>query len=319
MSATETVIHTVNPATGETVESYELTPEHELERTLERAAAAFGRWRREPVQVRSRALLALAAALEAGREDYARLITAEMGKPLAEARAEIDKCQWVCEHYAHEGAALLGDIDVPTGASASYVQFAPLGPVLAIMPWNYPFWQVLRFAAPALMAGNPVVLKHASNVTGSSLALADLAARANLPEGLLQAVIVPGPATARLIADPRIAAVTLTGSDAVGAQVGALCGQHLKKAVLELGGSDAFVVLADADVERAAAVAVRARFQNAGQSCIAAKRFIVVDAVAEQFEQAFAAGTRALVVGDPLDERTDMGPMARADLRDELA
>jgi acyl-CoA reductase-like NAD-dependent aldehyde dehydrogenase len=320
MSAIDTgTIQTVDPATGQTVASYDITSDTELDAILDRSVAAFAGWRRTPIDTRAQALLAIAGHLAHGREEYAQLITLEMGKPIAEARAEIDKCKWVCEHYAREGAGLLAAIDVATDASASYVQFAPLGPVLAIMPWNYPFWQVLRFAAPALMAGNPVVLKHASNVTGSSLALAELAARASLPDGLLQSVVVPGTSTDRLIADRRIAAVTLTGSDAVGAQVGALCGRHLKKAVLELGGSDAFVVLADADVERAAHVAVRARFQNAGQSCIAAKRFIVVDAVADRFEEAFAAGASALVVGDPQDEATDMGPMARADLRDELA
>ncbi len=313
------VLRSVDPATRLEIATYPATDDAALERVLENAAAAFRSWRSAPVSERADALRAIAARLRAEREPYARLITAEMGKPIGEARAEIDKCAWVCEYYAEAGPGFLADEDVEADADANYVQFPPLGVVLAIMPWNYPFWQVMRFAAPALMAGNTVVLKHAANVSGCGLAVADAVTGAGLPDHLLQTILVRGAETEKVIADPRIAAVTLTGSEEVGMTVGATCGRHLKKAVLELGGSDGFVVLADADLEQAAKVAVRARFQNVGQSCIAAKRFIVVDAVAEEFEQRFAAAAAELRLGDPSEEATDLGPMARVDLRDELA
>lgn len=317
--ASSAVLRSIDPATGALLAEHPVISDRQLDAALDAAVAAFQGWRRTPVAERAAALRALGAQLRAERERHARLITAEMGKPIAEARAELEKCAWACDHYADEGPRYLAAERVAADAAETYVQFPPLGVVLAIMPWNYPFWQVMRFAAPALMAGNAVVLKHAANVTGCALAVSEAAAAAGLPDDLLQAIVLPGAATETVIADRRVAAVTLTGSEQVGMRVGAACGRSLKKSVLELGGSDAFVVLHDADVARAAEVAVRARFQNGGQSCIAAKRFVIVDAVAEEFEARFVAGAAALRVGDPADEATELGPMARADLRDELA
>jgi succinate-semialdehyde dehydrogenase/glutarate-semialdehyde dehydrogenase len=237
---------------------------------------------------------------------------------IGEARAEVDKSAWACEYYAEHGAMHLAPAPVSTEWQDTYVQFTPLGVVLAVMPWNYPVWQVIRAAAPAWMAGNAVVLKHASNVTGSALALGRLVKAAVGEVNPLEVVVVHAGRVADLIGDRRVAAVTLTGSEQVGVKVASACAQHLKKSVLELGGSDPFVVLSDADVQAAARAAVSARFLNAGQSCIAGKRFIVAEPVADQFAEAFAAGAQALRMGDPTDETTDLGPMARRDLRDEL-
>ncbi|MEA2303584.1 MAG: succinate-semialdehyde dehydrogenase / glutarate-semialdehyde dehydrogenase [Solirubrobacteraceae bacterium] len=309
----------INPATGEVVAEHPVDTASRVEEALHRAHAAQRSWRTASLETRADGLRAIARELRASRQEAATLMTVEMGKPIRQALAEVDKCVWVCEHYADHGAATLAAEPVATEWQDSYVQFEPLGVVLAIMPWNYPFWQVMRAAVPAFLAGNTVVLKHASNVTGSALLLAGIVARAGVPEGLLETVVLPSSAVEPLIGDGRIAAVTLTGSDAVGVRVATICAQHLKPSVLELGGSDPFVVLEDADVADAAATAVNARFQNVGQSCIAGKRFIVVDAVAEEFEARFAEGARALRVGDPLNEATDLGPMARTDLRDELA
>jgi len=241
-----------------------------------------------------------------------------MGKPIAEAEAELDKCAWNCEFYAERAEGFLADEPVQTGAAASWVAYQPLGVVLAVMPWNYPFWQVLRFAAPALMAGDGALLKHSPNVPGCALAIEDLLGRAGFPAGLFRTLLVGDASvaetTGRLLADPRVAAATLTGSERAGAAVGTAAGRALKKCVLELGGSDPFLVLADADLELAAEAAARARFLNAGQSCIAAKRFIVEEPVADEFEQRFAAAAAALPVGDPLERTTRIGPLARADL-----
>ncbi len=245
-------------------------------------------------------------------------MTAEMGKTVAEARAEIDKCVWVMEHYAQQADEYLAPDSVETDWTASYIQYPPMGTLLAVMPWNYPFWQVCRAAAPALAAGNTVVLKHASNVTGCALALGEAVARSDVPDGLLEVLVAPSAAVPALIADPRIAAVTFTGSDAAGRAVAIECARNLKKSVLELGGSDAFIVLADADLEAAVSVGARPRFQNAGQSCIAAKRFLVAEQIADAFEEAFAAAADALELGDPR-QAVDLGPVARVDLRDELA
>jgi acyl-CoA reductase-like NAD-dependent aldehyde dehydrogenase len=241
-----------------------------------------------------------------------------MGKPIVEAEAEIEKCAWACDFYADNAQRFLADEAVKTHGTDSYVSFLPLGVVFALMPWNYPYWQVFRFAAAALMAGNTIVLKHASNVSMAALEIERLCRESGLPEGVFRTVLVPGAETARLIADPRIAAVTLTGSDGAGVAVGGASGRALKRSVLELGGSDAFIVLEDADLDAAAQTAVRARFQNTGQSCIAAKRFIVVEAVADAFEQKFVEAAAQLKVGDPLERETRIGPMPRADLRDDL-
>jgi succinate-semialdehyde dehydrogenase/glutarate-semialdehyde dehydrogenase len=323
MMAAETGrLASVNPATGEVLASFEEHPPAELDRALAEADAAQRAWRRRSFGERSRVLLGAARLLRRRRSEYARLATLEMGKPVAEAEAEIDKCAWNCEFYAEQGERLLADEPVRTQAQASYVAYQPLGVVLAIMPWNFPFWQVLRFAAPALMAGNGALLKHSPNVPQCALAIERLLAEAGAPAGLFRTLLVGegsvGEATERLVADPRLRAVTLTGSERAGAAVGSAAGRSLKKCVLELGGSDPFIVLADADLSNLAEQAVRARFSNAGQSCIAAKRFIVERTVAEEFEQRLVDATAALAVGAPLDPATRVGPLARADLRDAL-
>jgi len=248
----------------------------------------------------------------------ARIAVLEMGKSITEAEAEVEKCAWNCDFFAENAESFLRDEKVASNASESYVAFRPLGVVLAIMPWNFPYWQVFRFAAPTLMAGNTSVLKHASNVSRVALEIERIFQEAGLPQGVLRTVLVPGSETGRLIEDSRIAAVTLTGSEAAGVEVAATSGHVLKKTVLELGGSDPFIVLEDADLDEAAQVAVTARFQNNGQSCIAAKRFIVVDSVAEAFEQKFVANTAKLKVGDPLEYDTRIGPLARKDLQETL-
>ena len=311
-------MQSVNPATGETLERFEETSAPELERSLDRAQAAFHEWRRLPFATRAQALQKAAGLLRARKTDYARVMALEMGKPIAQGESEVDKCAWVCEYYAEHAEAFLAPQPRETDASLSYVRFDPLGPVLAVMPWNFPFWQVFRFAAPALMAGNTAVLKHASNVPRCALAIEATLRDAGVPHGVFTTLLVGSPAVAGLIADRRIAAVTLTGSDRAGSQVGERAGREIKKAVLELGGSDPFIVLADADVPAAARTAADARLVNSGQSCIAAKRFIVVDAVAEPFLARFVEELRSRTVGDPLERATQVGPQARVDLRDAL-
>lgn len=303
-----------NPATGETFARYDLHTPAEIDAMLDRAARAQRDWRWSGADTRTALLNRLAAGLLAERDTLAALITAEMGKPLAEARAEVEKCALNCTFYADHAAAMLADAPVP-GVPDVLIAHEPLGVVLAIMPWNYPLWQVVRFLAPALAAGNGVILKHAANVPGCALALERLVVAAGVPDGLFASVRIEPDAVASLIADRRIAAVTLTGSTEVGAIVAGQAGAALKKQVLELGGSDPFVVLADADIDHAARMAVAARFTNAGQSCVNAKRFIVADAVADRFVEAFAAGACALVLGDPTAAATTLGPLARANLR----
>jgi succinate-semialdehyde dehydrogenase/glutarate-semialdehyde dehydrogenase len=313
------IFRSVNPATGETFSTYEETSSAEITRAASSARAAFLKWRDSPFSERRTVLKALAAGLKANRTRYARLITAEMGKPIRQAEAEIDKCAACCEFYAEHGEKMLKDeIVAAANTGRSFVSFRPLGVVLAIMPWNFPFWQAFRFLAPALMAGNGALLKHAGNVCGSALAIEDVVKRADAPEGLFRALLIPAEKAATLIADPNIAAVTLTGSTDAGRAVAAAAGKNLKKCVLELGGSDPYVVLNDADLELAATVCVQSRTLNTGQSCIAAKRFVVDDAVYDAFEQLFVEKMRALKTGDPSDPDNAMGPLARPDLRDEL-
>jgi len=312
------MIHSINPATGETLASF---PNHDaasVERTLAAAAAAQRVWREQAVQQRVGLLTALARVLRLHKADYARLITLEMGKPLTEAIGEIEKCAVTCEYYALHAPAFLDDEVVASNATDSRIVYDPLGILLAVMPWNYPFWQVMRAAVPAMAAGNGVVLKHAGNVPQCALALASLFAEAGAPAGLFGLLLIDSSAVRAVIEDPRIAAVTFTGSTPVGRAIAAQAGNALKKQVLELGGSDPFIVLADADVQAAAKAAVKARFQNTGQSCISSKRFIVEDAVADEFSSAMCELTAKLVVGDPLVAGTEIGPMARANLRDEL-
>lgn len=311
-------IASVNPATEEVLATFDEHSPQQVEAALERAWEAYRDWRRLPIERRGELMRAAARRLRQEKDRYARLITLEMGKPIVEAEAEVLKCAWNCEYFADNADRFLAPEEVETNASHSYVQFVPLGPVLAIMPWNFPFWQVFRAAAPALMAGNTMLLKHASNVPQCALAIEEVFREAGLPEGVFQALLVPAATVEGIIADDRVRAVTLTGSDVTGAKVAAAAGQHLKKTVLELGGSDPFIVLADADLEEAAKVGARARNQNTGQSCIAAKRFIVEEPVAERFSELFVEAVKALKVGDPLDPTTNIGPLARGDLRDDL-
>jgi succinate-semialdehyde dehydrogenase/glutarate-semialdehyde dehydrogenase len=311
-------LQSINPATGEVLEVVPETSGDDVERILAAAHAAFLEWRGAPFAVRARHMREAAAVLRARRERYARAMTLEMGKPIAQAEAEVDKCAWACQFYAEHAEAMLAEQPRQTDASDSYIRFDPLGPVLAVMPWNFPFWQVFRFAAPALMAGNVAVLKHASSVPRCALAVAEVFHDAGFPHGVFSVVLVGASAVGALVRDPRIVAVTLTGSDRAGRMLAEQAGREIKKAVLELGGSDPFVVLEDADLGAAARTAADARLVNSGQSCIAAKRFIVVEAVADPFIARFADELRSRRVGDPLDRETQVGPLARIDLRDAL-
>jgi acyl-CoA reductase-like NAD-dependent aldehyde dehydrogenase len=311
-------LESIDPSSGELVEEFAVMGEAQVDAAVEQAHRAFPGWRDRGFAQRAASMRRAATVLRDGVERYAGTITREMGKTFAESRAEVEKCAFCCDHYAEHAEEFLADIPMPSDSPHSFVAFAPIGAVLAVMPWNFPLWQVFRFAAPGLMAGNTAVLKHASNVSRCALDIEDVFRQAGFPGGVFRTLLIPGGAVERVIADPRIRAVTLTGSDATGSRVAAAAGEHLKKTVLELGGSDAFVVLHDADLEEAARVGAKSRFQNCGQSCIAAKRFIVVDAVADEYEQRLVEQARALRVGDPRDERTQMGPMAREDLRESL-
>jgi acyl-CoA reductase-like NAD-dependent aldehyde dehydrogenase len=318
MSTTLSPITSVNPATEEVLARFDPYTPEEVDRALDEAQDAFSAWRVRSIAERAVPMRRLSALLRERADRYGRLISIEMGKPITEAKAEIEKCAFGCEHYAESAARYLADEVVETTARRSLVAFEPLGIVLAVMPWNFPFWQVFRFGAPALMAGNAAILKHASNVPQCALAIEEVVREAGFPEGLLRTVLVSGSQIEPVIADPRIRAVTLTGSSDTGSRIAELAGRALKKSVLELGGSDPYIVLADADLDAAAKVGARARNQNTGQSCIAAKRFIALEPIAADFEKRFAAEVEALRMGDPLDPKTQIGPLARADLRDTL-
>jgi succinate-semialdehyde dehydrogenase / glutarate-semialdehyde dehydrogenase len=315
-------VTTVDPSTGQPLAAYEETTVEELDGLLARAHSAAEGWRRTPPTERADGLRRLATALRERQEELAWLATKEMGKPLLESRAEVEKCARTCEWYADHAPAFLEPEEVVTEALRSFVVPVPLGVLLAIMPWNFPYWQVVRALAPALASGNVVVLKHAPSTTGCALALAEVADLAGLPSSTLSVLVVSPERTpdftASVIHDDRVAAVTLTGSTRAGRSVAAVAGQALKKTVLELGGSDAFVVLADADLEAAAAWAARSRFQNTGQSCIAAKRIVVQEQVADAFSEKLVQYVRALRLGDPTDDGVTVGPLAREDLRDAV-
>jgi succinate-semialdehyde dehydrogenase / glutarate-semialdehyde dehydrogenase len=311
-------IQSVNPATGETLETYEETAPREFEQILARAQAVFLEWRTVPFADRALRMRKAAELLRRRQTQHARTMTLEMGKPIVQAEAEVEKCASVCDYYAEHAESFLANQPRATEAANSYVRFDPLGAILAVMPWNFPFWQVFRFAAPALMAGNVGILKHASNVPGCSLAIEQVFRDAGFPPGVFASVLIPSSMVAGLIADPRVAAATLTGSERAGSTVAEHAGRHLKKTVLELGGSDPFIVLADGDVAAAARTAADARLINSGQSCIAAKRFIVVEALADQFIEGFRGELQGRRMGDPLARETQVGPQARADLRDAL-
>jgi succinate-semialdehyde dehydrogenase/glutarate-semialdehyde dehydrogenase len=308
----------LNPTTNKVLSTYPSWDTHRLAQALDKAAHAQQRWARAPFLQRAELMREVAIHLRVNRDRYAELITLEMGKLLREARAEVEKCAACCDYYAQHAEQFLSNEPVESDAGKSYIAYQPLGVVLAVMPWNFPFWQVFRAAVPALMAGNAVALKHASNVPQCALALETIFRETGLPDGLFATLMIDASEVAEAIACPHVQGVTLTGSEMAGRKVAAVAGQHLKKCVLELGGSDPFVVLKDADLEFTADMAVASRFLNCGQSCIAAKRFIVVPEIAEDFLSAVKAKVEALVVGDPAEEGTQIGPMARLDLRETL-
>lgn len=308
----------INPATGEKIADIPSWDSQQLETGLAAVAAASPAWRNTPMADRCALMHKAAEVLRANKDKYALIVTQEMGKLITDARAEVEKCASVCDFYADNGPQFLADEAIESDAGKSYVAYLPLGTVLAVMPWNFPLWQVFRFAAPALIAGNTGVLKHASNVPQCALLIEDVFKQAGFPENVFRALMIRASQVKSVIEDSRVHAVTLTGSEPAGRQVAATAGNSLKKSVLELGGSDAFIVLEDADLDLTVQGAVMSRFLNTGQSCIAAKRFIVVDAIAEDFVTRFKAAVEALKVGDPMEESTTLAPMAREDLRDEL-
>jgi succinate-semialdehyde dehydrogenase / glutarate-semialdehyde dehydrogenase len=311
-------LQSINPATGEVLQSFAPHDASVVEQRLALADAAARAWRRTPIAERASVVGRAGEILEAEKSHFGRLMTLEMGKTIRAATEESAKCATACRYYAENAARFLADEPVTVEGETSFVAYQPLGVILAVMPWNFPFWQVIRFAAPAVAAGNVGLLKHASNVPQCALALEDLFRRAGAPAGVFQTLLIGSDAVSSVLADPRVAAATLTGSERAGSEVGAAAGKHIKKTVLELGGSDAFVVMPSADLERAATTAVRARTINNGQSCIAAKRFIVHRDVYDAFEQRFVEGMQSLVIGDPLDERTEVGPLASKQIRDDL-
>jgi succinate-semialdehyde dehydrogenase/glutarate-semialdehyde dehydrogenase len=307
-------IESRNPATGEQLASFDPLDAAALEQRLARAVTAFDAWKKTTIDERARLLRAAADVLEAEADAFGRLMTLEMGKLAKPAREEVLKAARGCRFYADHGAAFLAEEDIPTEATRSYIRYEPMGPIFAIMPWNFPFWQVFRFAAPALIAGNVALLKHAPNVPQCALAIESVFTRAGFPEGVFQTLLIEVEQVPAILDDPRVKAVTLTGSNRAGSDVASRAGRALKKSVLELGGSDPFVVTANADLALAVATAVKSRLFNSGQSCIAAKRFIVLDAVADEFLRRFTEAMGAVKVGDPLDPSTELGPLARADL-----
>ncbi|HEV7238705.1 MAG TPA: NAD-dependent succinate-semialdehyde dehydrogenase [Thermoanaerobaculia bacterium] len=311
-------IASVNPATGETIATFEPLTGADIEQRLQRAMEAFEINRARSFGERAERMLRAAEILESRAEQYARTITLEMGKPIVAAVAEVKKCTTVCRHYAEHAERYLAEEHVKTDASESYVRFDPLGPVLAVMPWNFPFWQVFRFAAPALMAGNVGLLKHASNVPQSALAIEDILREAGFDRGEFQTLLITSSQVAALLEDERVKAATLTGSEAAGASVASNAARRIKKTVLELGGSDPFIVMPSADLDAALKTGVKARIVNNGQSCIAAKRFIVHEDIADEFQRRFVEAMESLRVGDPLEETTDIGPLATPQIVDDI-
>ena len=308
----------LNPSTNQLIQTYASWDSSRLKQALEKTRRAQQAWAQTSFSQRAEVLRNAAMQLRAQRDRYATLITQEMGKPLREARAEVEKCTTVCDYYAQHGEEFMRAEPVNSEASKSYIAHHPLGVVLAVMPWNFPFWQAFRAAAPALMAGNALLLKHAPNVPQCALAIEAIFRECGLPDGVFASLMIEVEQVADVIASPHVHAVTLTGSEAAGRKVAALAGQHLKKCVLELGGSDPFIVLHDADLELAVNMAIASRFMNCGQSCIAAKRFIVVPQIADEFLRELKTRVEALRLGDPMDDATQIGPMARLDLRDTL-
>jgi succinate-semialdehyde dehydrogenase / glutarate-semialdehyde dehydrogenase len=311
-------ISTVNPATGEEVKTFDELSDEEVDRKIQLAADTFREYRKTSFEERARMMTRAAEILEDEAEEFGRLMTMEMGKTLAAATAEVNKCASGCRYYAQNAERFLADEEIELEGARAYVRYQPLGPVLAVMPWNFPFWQVFRFAAPALMAGNVGLLKHASNVPECALAIEDIIHRAGFPEGAFQTLLIGSSKVQAVIDDPRVRAATLTGSEGAGRNVGAEAGENIKPSVLELGGSDPFIVMPSADLEKAISTAVTSRTLNNGQSCINAKRLIVHEDVADEFERRFVESMAALRVGDPMDEETDMGPLATPQIREDV-
>jgi succinate-semialdehyde dehydrogenase/glutarate-semialdehyde dehydrogenase len=312
-------ISTVNPATGEEVTTFEALTEEEIDQKIQRAADTFRGYRKSSFAERSRMMLRAAEILDEEAEEFGRLMTSEMGKTLAAATAEAQKCARGCRYYAENAERFMADEEIELRGAKTYVRYEPLGPILAIMPWNFPFWQVFRHAAPALMAGNVILLKHASNVPQCALAIEDIIHRAGFPEGVLQTLLIGSGQVQSVIDDPRVRAVTLTGSEGAGRSVGAEAGENIKPSVLELGGSDPFIVMPSADLEKAVSTAVTSRTLNNGQSCVNAKRIIVHEEIADEFERRFVESMAALRVGDPMSEDTDMGPLATSQMLEDVA
>jgi succinate-semialdehyde dehydrogenase / glutarate-semialdehyde dehydrogenase len=310
---TSMAIATINPATGEVVKTFDALTDAEVEVRVQRAADTFKAYRNVPFPERARMMIKAAEILETEKDALGRIMTLEMGKPLRAAVAEAAKCGTACRYYAENAERFLADEIVETSAKRSFIRYLPIGPVLAVMPWNFPFWQVMRFAAPALMAGNVGLLKHASNVPQCALKIEEIFRRAGFPEGAFQTLLIGSQKVDALLNDRRIVAATLTGSEQAGIQVGMGAAKRIKKVVLELGGSDPFIVMPSADLDAAVATAVEARIINNGQSCIAAKRFIVAESIADAFERKFVSRMEALVVGDPFDDKTELGPLANAE------
>ena len=308
----------INPATGEPIATYDELSATEIDERVGRAADAFKRHRQTSFAERAEQMRKAGDILENRADEWGRMMTEEMGKPIAQAKAEARKCAWVCRYYADHAEDFLADEIIETDASKSYIAYQPLGPVLAVMPWNFPLWQVFRFAAPALMAGNVGLLKHASNVSGCALAIEQILREAGFDHDEFQTLLISSDPVAGILNDPRVKAATLTGSEGAGRAVGSKAGERIKPSVLELGGSDPFIVLADADLDKAVEIGVKARMQNNGQSCIAAKRFIVEESIAEAYTKRYVKAMEAQQVGDPMEADTDLGPLAREDLRDDI-
>lgn len=311
-------IASINPGTGETLKTFQALSATQIDEKLQLAAETFRTYRRTRIDERARLMQRAAGILESDKQSLGKMMTAEMGKPIKAAIAEAEKCAWVCRYYAENAQHHLADQIVETNAQKSYIHFQPLGPVLAVMPWNFPFWQVFRFAAPALMAGNAGLLKHASNVPQCALAIEAIFARAGFPPGAFQTLLVGSDAVEGILNDHRVVAATLTGSEPAGRSVASIAGKQIKTTVLELGGSDPFIVMPSANLDEAVTTAVKARTINNGQSCIAAKRFIVANEIYEEFERRFVEEMRALKIGDPMEESTDIGPLATPQIVNDL-
>ncbi len=311
-------IHIINPATGDIVKEFTPFSQQVIEEKLQCAIQSYHEWKKSAFSVRKKLMLSVASNLMKNKEKYAKIITMEMGKPITQSESEIEKSVWVCRYFAENAEKFLKEEYIQTEAKKSFIQYKPLGVILAIMPWNFPFWQVFRAVVPIIMAGNTVILKHASNVPTTSLVIEKIFRHNGFNKGILTSLLIEGSTVLKIIEDARIVAVTLTGSEYVGKNVGARAGSYIKKVVMELGGSDPFIILSDADLRIASDTAVKARILNAGQSCIAAKRFIVCQDIVDEFVSLFISKMKTLVMGDPLDKNTEVGPMARRDLLIQL-